>query len=314
MKIIKKYTALIVLCLLTVIFLPMQTMAAGAIDTSEKCTLTVSFPVDEGKASGVDFKIYRVADISSSADFSVAESYKAYPVSPDMYNDSANWRSLAQTLSGYIAADRIQADFTAKTDENAQAVFRDIPVGLYLVTGSIYVLDQISYIPQSFIISIPNNDISGAWNYDICVEVKYDSRALDDVLSFDFLKIWKDGNNAARPQEIEVEVYRNNELYATVILNKSNNWKYRLNDVDRNAVWTVKEKTTAAGYTVNVDQQSDCFVLTNTKDNSNPPTSVTDSRLPQTGLLWWPIPYLLVGGLLMIITGLVCRRGASNES
>lgn len=32
------------------------------------------------------------------------------------------------------------------------------------------------------------------------------------------------------------------------------------------------------------------------------------SKLPQTGMLWWPVPALVCGGLLLIVAGLVVRR------
>jgi len=36
-------------------------------------------------------------------------------------------------------------------------------------------------------------------------------------------------------------------------------------------------------------------------------------RLPQTGQLWWPVPVLLFAGMLLIVMGLLCRRGIENE-
>ena len=46
---------------------------------------------------------------------------------------------------------------------------------------------------------------------------------------------------------------------------------------------------------------------------SSPPTPNTvttpNERLPQTGLLWWPVPILLSAGLLCVIIGVVRRRG-----
>ena len=35
-------------------------------------------------------------------------------------------------------------------------------------------------------------------------------------------------------------------------------------------------------------------------------------KLPQTGQLWWPVPVLLMAGLLLIIFGWVCRRKAGE--
>lgn len=48
-----------------------------------------------------------------------------------------------------------------------------------------------------------------------------------------------------------------------------------------------------------------------------PPTpaavTTTNKRLPQTGLLWWPVPVLLSAGLLCVIIGVVRRRGDERD-
>lgn len=43
------------------------------------------------------------------------------------------------------------------------------------------------------------------------------------------------------------------------------------------------------------------------------PTPTPVPTLPQTGQLWWPVPILLAGGLVMIILGLVLRRRSEYE-
>lgn len=38
-------------------------------------------------------------------------------------------------------------------------------------------------------------------------------------------------------------------------------------------------------------------------------TDTTDSsKLPQTGMLWWPVPVLLIGGILLIFVGLLIQK------
>ncbi len=45
-----------------------------------------------------------------------------------------------------------------------------------------------------------------------------------------------------------------------------------------------------------------------------PAPTPNDSTLPQTGLLWWPVPVLLLAGLAFIIVGLFRRKANSPES
>ena len=40
-----------------------------------------------------------------------------------------------------------------------------------------------------------------------------------------------------------------------------------------------------------------------------PDEDVPLASLPQTGQLWWPVPLLLCGGLLLVVFGLLRRRG-----
>ena len=37
------------------------------------------------------------------------------------------------------------------------------------------------------------------------------------------------------------------------------------------------------------------------------------AKLPQTGQPWWPVPVLLAAGLVLVIIGLVRRRGDDYE-
>ena len=45
-----------------------------------------------------------------------------------------------------------------------------------------------------------------------------------------------------------------------------------------------------------------------------PEPTVPPDELPQTGQLWWPVPLLTVAGLLLIIIGLIRKRGAGYET
>ena len=88
--------------------------------------------------------------------------------------------------------------------------------------------------------------------------------------------------------------------------------------------WTVVEKENS-GYTVQVERDGITFVITNTYVPEEPeptepteptptkPTNPTKPNLPQTGQLWWPVPVLLIAGLLFVILGLIRRRRFDDE-
>lgn len=74
-------------------------------------------------------------------------------------------------------------------------------------------------------------------------------------------------------------------------------------------------------YTVLVTQEGTTFVVTNTYDEGTPenpeqpenPDQPGNPTLPQTGQLWWPVPVLVAGGLLLIVIGVLRRRGNTHE-
>ena len=155
------------------------------------------------------------------------------------------------------------------------------------------------------------------------------------------LKVWKDtGAESLRPQEVSVQLLRNGTVYASAKLNEANNWSYEWNGLDRSDTWELVEETVPAGYTVSVTREGVTFVVTNTRGTPNTPGGGGDNppgepgvpmtpgtpstpmsgrppeapspasdkpkrptKLPQTGVLWWPVPLLAGGGLLLFGIG-----------
>ena len=90
-------------------------------------------------------------------------------------------------------------------------------------------------------------------------------------------------------------------------------------------------------YTVSVSREGTTFVMTNTYDNppgenppgdnppgENPPgedppdeeemvLGDIDEIIPKTGALWWPVPVLGCGGLILIMAGCFVKRRQMNE-
>ncbi|MBR2594032.1 MAG: Cna B-type domain-containing protein [Firmicutes bacterium] len=139
-------------------------------------------------------------------------------------------------------------------------------------------------------------------------------------------KVWNDkGHEKERPKSIEVTLFRSGEEYETVILSDTNGWKYTWTDLDPKYTWTVKEASYFSEYTQSVEQKGGKFTITNTyipleppaESENNPPpvnTPPTDyPDLPQTGQLWWPIPILILSGLLFYAAGFVLNNKTKND-
>ena len=171
-------------------------------------------------------------------------------------------------------------------------------------------MSQTTRFTPSSRLSLPNRRADDSWNYHVKAKCKYESRPDGGAIDLEALKVWKDGNNSERPRRIIVELYDGNTLYDTAELSAANNWKYQWKELYGNGSWTLKEKSEIPGYTVTVEKQENRFVITNEK-NGVPPAN--DPTLPQTGMLWWPVPVLAVLGLTFFTVGMVRRKRKKNH-
>ena len=97
---IKKPVALLLTVLLgMLLWLPQTAMAAGEIDTTKATSLTILYP-----CADTSFQLFRVADVSPQAHFTLCGAFEQYPVSLTGL-DAAGWRAAAQTLAGYASRD-----------------------------------------------------------------------------------------------------------------------------------------------------------------------------------------------------------------
>ncbi len=278
--------------------------------------------------------MYRAAEVSAGAEFTLTGDFAEYPVKVNGL-DSSGWRALAQTLDGYAARDGLNPLRTVETGKDGRAVFDHLDTGLYLVTGSRYRQGRYTYIPEPFLIALPALDEADAWVYDAAVSCKYDSSydppgggggdGGDDTVDRKVLKVWEDDGGEERlPDAIIVQLLRDSQVYDTVTLNAGNNWRHTWVGLDDAFNWRVVEYETPEGYTVTVEREGITFVMTNSQieeipdeptpeggrppgENTPPLENIPDEpipmgpSLPQTGILWWPVPVLACAGLFLFL-------------
>lgn len=305
-KICKKIGIVMLALLIVSGLLPEQALARGLVDTEEKANLILKFAPDDTPATGTEFRLYHVADITEVGDYTLTENFDDYDIVIENMDEAA-WNDMTVKLQGYISADQIQPDYTMTIGESAVAAFTDIELGLYFVSGDSFYANGYYYAPQSFIVSLPTVDAEDVWQYEVVTTPKYE--ATPELISLEILKVWKDGDYSARPSSIEVEVYEGDALYQTVTLNIDNNWRYQLTGLLGGSTWSVVEKDVPDEYEVSIEKQTGRFVVTNIRAVEDEP--VSEPTLPQTGMLWWPVPVLAATGLLLIIVGYV-RRSRGN--
>lgn len=308
---------LMLLCM-AVLIPTVPSLAQTGIDPSAVGTLSVLYD-PEKISSGVRFEVHRVADITADGDYLRSTDYSDYPVALHDLN-SEGLRSRAATLEGYIVGKRMQPMREAYTDGSGQLLFENLPVGLYLLRGDAVKKDEQIYGIQSLLVSIPSLDKNGEYSYDVRVFPKLMLLSADetDVVIY---KVWDDENNEAkkRPESITIKIYEGGELSETVELNDDNSWRYIWQPAHQDTNWTIVEEPVPDGYEVYVAQDDRVFVINNVliapeeepEDQPEQPDSGGSSgggKLPQTGLLWWPVPLLAGLGMAMFLIGWIQQK------
>ena len=260
-------------------------------------------------------------------------------------------RALAETLKGYALRDALTPLASGATDASGSLRFPEasatLPAGLYLVVGRPFSDAQHIYTAEPFLVSLPSPDVSGIWRYEVNASPKHtrDDLAPDGgTVVRRVLKRWDDSGDAAqRPDRLTMYLFGSGRLYDTVALSAANSWRWHwdsLPEYDESGLpidWQVVEEP-VPGYTVSVTREGVTFVVTNTPSSvpdspDAPELSLPDapsapdapddggaqdgggsSRLPQTGLLWWPVPVLTLLGLLCLFLGALSRRRERGDA
>lgn len=116
-------------------------------------------------------------------------------------------------------------------------------------------------------------------------------------------------------------------------LSEDNNWQYTWNDLSSKYQWEAIEKKKTKGYIVSVSKEESSIVIKNIywgddfyeETTEKKPTTekkhkkessketTTEKKLPQTGQLWWPLPFLVAGGVLCIRIGMIKQKRENDE-
>ncbi len=249
--------------------------------------LTVSYSTSKDNLQGAVFYLYRIGDVSGT-NVIPTDAYKEYSVSYDI-SDAEKMTTLAVTLSAYILRDDIVADFTDTTDVNGIADFDGaaIPKGVYILMADKHRQNETTYFCEPSIVVLPYGD-----EERVAVKPKFEA-VPDDTetisVSYKVLKSWVEDKGYIRPVEIEAELLRDGEIYDTVILNESNNWRHQWDNLSVFYHWTVTEKHVVGGYVVSLSQYEKTLLLTNSGGGpgeeettaAQDTTSSQDTTLPE---------------------------------
>lgn len=296
----------IALLVLSAVLLVSVAIGEGAPDSGQPASLIIHYHSGDSALASVPFDIYKVAAVSSSMHFSLLSPFENAPVSLDGQLNQESWKMIAAALQKYITENSLSPLLTLTTDSNGEASASNLTPGLYLVRGRSVELNWKQYTPEAAMVLLPTISPNKEWQYDVemfpkpeIIEIPKTSRRV--------IKVWNDGNQTSlRPNAISVELLRDQTVYETADLSSANHWSFYWEELDDRYQWSIREKIVPKGYTSKVTQTGNQFIITNTLTATETP--IPEENLPQTGLLWWPVPALTLSGMCLFLIGWVRQR------
>lgn len=282
--------------------------AAAPIDTATPCELTLTYEKGGTAFAGLDIRLYRVADLTADGTFQKVAPFDRYPVEVAGITSQAEWNEVAFALNGYAQADRLTPTNVQTTDQNGNAVFSGLAVGLYLVGGVVTEAGGVTYTFYDSMLCLPEI-ADNTCRYTVTAKPKSTlTPPANGETVYTVSKLWKDeGNSDKRPVSVTVDVLKNGTPYKTVTLHAENGWTHSFSDSDKNVVWAVVEREVPAGYTVQAVKNGTAFLVINTWEDTTPKDPPLTGETTPLGL--W-IALTCISGLLFLVLGIGTGRKA----
>lgn len=252
-----------------------------SVSAAESGNLTVEYPLD-----GTVMHLYRVGELANG-DIEFDDAFSGV--------DTSDMAAAAGVIANMIELTGVTGELSAATVTDGKAVFSDLPMAVYLVTGDACVDNGINYWPTPFLVSIPQSGENGGFQWEVTVSGK---KEVDMDISV--VKKWVGDTAATRPSSIKVYLVLDGEDYGEAVeLNAANNWSHMWEHLPPKN-WYVREDY-CPQYATTIVKNGNTFTITNTW-----------KRIPQTGQLWWPVTALTVVGLGLLCIGMLRRK--KNET
>lgn len=319
-KIIKVMTALMV-------FASMLCHFSSAVSAEEKRgRITLDFRAFEGLDTEMRWDIFKVADIIDAETFEITEEFREYPIKFDISTKEA-LNSLAYTLSYYAISESLEPYCSKSCMPDDMLIAENLPQGFYLIQSGQVEYNSFVYSSAPVVVCVADGEVYGTdWQLDITVVPKLGlvcSGAASDKIS---CVVKAKFTNTEETHDVKVSLFKDGVIYDTIILNAANEWQYVWPELDNKNEWTIIENDLPENFFVNFEMEYldaegrgvKYFEITNSyKDKvttTAPPatttiqTTTTAQKLPQTGMLLWPIPVLSLLGIILIAAGSLMLR------
>ena len=311
----RKIAILLALFVCLMGILPRGAKAAESPDPTKSCSLNLVCSYQLKLLEGMQLRIYRVANGTADTGFSLSGSFASLPVSLAGLSGSA-WSTAAASIAAYIQPNGIAATASGKTDATGKVSFSGLTQGLYLIVGDTLKIGLNSYFVEPFLIALPSMSQSGAWQYDVTAYPKIvdPEEGVPEYFDLLVMKQWVDaGTTTKRPDQIDIALLRNGVVYDTHTLTSADSWRYTWTNLSNQYIWSAIETTRLADYTVQYQRSATTLVIVNTARSITPGDDVPDKDIPKTGLTWWPIYLLAVGGVVLFTIGWRQRFGNGGK-
>ena len=316
----RKIVTLFVLFCLCFHLMPYQAMAASTSDAVEpiipekECSLTVSYCYGEKAFSGMEVRLYRIAEVSADFEYTLTPTFTNSGMILDGIRTVGEWNVVRSTLEAYVIANSLSPEFTVLTDENGEAAFDNMKTGIYLALQCQAEDEDMQYLFDSALITLPGLGVDGRWQYQTAVNAKGEALPpidSDEEAELKVIKLWRgDENQSVRPKSVEVEIFCNGESRETVILSDETNWSYTWSAKDDGSRWTVVERNVSDGYTMTVEERQSTFVITNTWVPTTPDIPDDPPGMGDTSSMLLYAIIMVCSGTLFIIVGVTRKRSA----
>lgn len=311
----RRVGTLILLICFCLCILPCRALAASTADakepilTQKDCSLTIRYSYDGTAFAGQNVKLYKVAEVSADYQYTLTSAFASSGLVLNGVQTNREWNVIRSTLEAHILANRTEPVLSDVTDQDGNACFEFLKPGLYLASPVQVVQGDLTCVFDGALIALPGLGSDGLWQYEVVVAAKPEILppiTPDEKTEMKVLKLWKgDEGQKIRPESIEVEIFRNGDSYATVVLSEKNHWAYSWAVKEDGAEWKVVERNVPAGYTMTVEQRETAFIITNTCPDR------PDSPPPQTGDSSNLLLYMLLmfaSGMMLILLGMTGKR------
>ena len=168
-----KFLIRIIGAILTAMLSVMPVFGITRIETDRTCSLKIQAVHNQVILSEMPFSIWRVASVSETGEFTLAGKFAACGEDINGISDASKWKAKAEKLEGWAAQKKVEPEAKKLTDQAGKTEFTGLNSGLYLVGSSQVTIDGKEYKSAAFLIALPNESADQAeWIYAVTAEAK----------------------------------------------------------------------------------------------------------------------------------------------